>query len=252
MRPLATVLAFLVSLSTASAQLIVPVSQTRAVSGSALAGDELDFENDMDAASAGGFDPFDEVASASATVLGGDGAGGGSQASEIRSQQILATGSAFAMGAGYSSSGFGNGSGQSDFRITFDVVARSSYVLRGSVEAYDSGGAGVTLSSASQAIFSAGAGNQLVPFDQRGILDPGRYTLQAGTSGSAFGGFGSYGYAFGSYDLSLSLTPLPRPPHADPIAGGAGLGALPQAAPLVPPAAGSLLVSPTAPRATGS
>lgn len=211
----------------ALADVITPVSQNRSVAGSADAVDATDSDFGSASESAPDFAPFSEGAAYTASVFDALGSGGGTQTSTIGGSSIQATGSSFANGEGYSFEGFGGGSGSSIFSVTFDVTSTSSYTLSGYVEAYDNGGASMSLLQDATTLFSEGAFGGPTPINESGTLAPGRYTLNASTSGSASAGGFEFDYASGAFDLDLSLTPtVPEPtlqrvlPARGPFQGG--------------------------------
>lgn len=225
MRSRSAVLPFLFTLAlgaSALADVVVPVSQSRIVSGSASASDENEDDSDTDSANSVDFGPFNAAASASAMVPDAIGAGGGWQDSEILGSSIVAAGGAFANGEGYSFEGFGSGFGQSAFSVTFDLLVDSTYSLTGDIEAFDNGGAGLTLLSGVSTVFSTSVSNGQDTINESGLLLAGQYTLNVSTSGSAFGGGFSFDYASGAYDVTLGLTglvPSPRATSVGPLGG---------------------------------
>lgn len=196
---------------------LTPVSQNRAVSGTASAGDSVDFDNDSDSASAPDFGPFVAGAGASATAGAGNGSGGGSQSSQILPTSIVVSGSAFAVGEGWDFESFGSGSGSSNGTITFTVDCTVDFTFSGTLGAFDSGGAFVGLSGPSGPVFDIGAPHDdFASFDESGVLVPGEYTLTTNASGSASGGGGFPGYASSEYSVALQLAG-PTVPLAPPL-----------------------------------
>lgn len=223
-------LSFLLFGSGTLADVLVPVEQSRSVSGSAFADDASGSMSDSESDQATDFTPFVSAAGVTVFVDNALGSGGGSQNSAILPHRIVAAGSAFANGEGYSFDAFGSGSGSSSFSVTFDVLLPSTYSLTGYVEAFDNGGTSISLRLGASTIFGAGAGNEQVFINDAGVLMPGRYTLSAGSSGSAGGGAGFFDYASGAYDVTLDLTCIgsPYPPFIErgPAGGPADGGSI--------------------------
>ena len=207
--------------STALADVTTPVSQTRSVSGTASATDLSGNDSDSASDQAVDFAPFASGAAANASVPDALGAGGGTLDSTLLGSTISAFGTSFANGEGYSPDGFGSGSGSSTFSYTFDLNQASNYSLSGYVEAFDNGSASMSLKQGGTTIFSASAFGEQVFIGESGLLAAGQYTLEASTSGSAFGDELFFDYASGAYDLTLFFEGS-APPAVTDVTPGTG------------------------------
>jgi hypothetical protein len=194
----------------AFAQLISPITQIRTVSGSASASDEINgFVSDSDFDQATDFALFVEGAAAQASVDGALGSGGGTQNSVINADSIVASGSHFANGEGYEFNAFGDGSGSSVVRVTFDVPVPADYSLTGFIEAFDSGDSFLTLTGPGNVLLESYFVNgpaTTLPINSSGALAAGLYMLEIETSGSAFGDLYFFDFSSGAYDITLQLT----------------------------------------------
>lgn len=190
--------------------MITPISQFRAVSGSAFASDpngqgvsDSDFDQALD------FAPYSSAASASATFGDSYGQGGGNHDSNIRIFEINARGASFANGESFGfGGGYGDGSGSSVFSVQFELAAEVQFALDSYMAAYDDGYVYVELMKAGEpnAIFYREAYG---PSEERsdviyGTLAPGIYTLVGDSDSSAYGD-SQPGYAFSEFDTSFKV-----------------------------------------------
>jgi len=201
--------ALLVLSGSATAQLVVPISQDRSVSGSGdLFGPETVSESDADQAV--DFSPF--VSNAAVTVDNGFalGSGGGIQDSQLLAASVVASGSAFANGESYDFDWDGSASGRSELIYEFTLTAKSSYQITGDIAAYDNGSSLVFLLQNSMFLSgeSAAGPSEEIVLNLSGILDPGDYELVVRASGGAYGSGFYFDYAFAAYDVLFELTAL--------------------------------------------
>jgi hypothetical protein len=209
MRPLPTVV-FLIVLLVVSAgaanAVITPTSQSRTISSTAFAADATGSGSDSDSNAAVDFGPFNDGVFATVLLPGAIGSGTATQLSEINPGSIHAEGSHSANGEGWEEEGYGDGSGNSHFEVTFDLGQTSDYELSGWIEEFDSGSTHLSLTGPSGTVhYLYPPSNETLFISEQGNLAAGSYTLVVHTAGSAFGDYYFYDYASGAYDIDLTF-----------------------------------------------
>lgn len=204
---------FLMAVGPAGANCIVPVSQTRSVSGYAYVENYYLEQYDSDSASdaAVDFGLFDTSQSATATIDSGYASGGGWQISTIGSARITARGSQYANAEAYDWDSYGDASGSSLFDVTFEVSVTRDARIFGSASQYDSGYFTVVLTGPDGVVFEAYDDYYYrgeAYFDEIIALYPGTWRLQAQASGSCYSDYSYYGYSFADYDVTLDVCPF--------------------------------------------
>ena len=199
--------------SFAHAQLVVPISQNRVVSGDAGVNDFYGgtSQTDSDSDSAPDFGPFNEAASASLSPGNALGSGGGIQNSEILATSVVASGSSFANAESYDFDWEADAGGLSDLELVFTLTRKSSFTITGDIAAFDNGSASVYITTIQGTIlageFAAGP-SEMIAVNLSGTLDPGDYRFRARASGSCYASGFYFDYASSEYDVAFELTPL--------------------------------------------
>jgi len=205
-----TALALILASTVASAQVLIPLAQTRSVSGDAAADDFVTFLTDSEFHQAPDFTQF--MATASATLNHPDvgGTGGSSQTSDIFADSFVGIGSAFADTFVNESPWLAQTSGFSIATLEFQVTEKVQYHLVGTVTAFDNGVTVADLRILGGGFIGGNAsiGEGDVDIDETGILTPGSYSISFRASGSAESNGGGFDFAFGEFDMGFYLTPL--------------------------------------------
>ncbi|NNM32460.1 MAG: hypothetical protein HKO53_05315 [Gemmatimonadetes bacterium] len=184
------------------------VSQTRLVSASAGAYDELANVNDSDSAQAPNNDPFNDGAAASADLDLSSASGSAYQTSALTAVAITANGGVGMYAEGYDFSAGGDAAGDSDMTWILRPTETLAYIVSGDLEAFDSGYTSFSMWSTGPGWdFYFDADNQQSVVAGSGFLEAGvEYTIRARSAGSVFGDGFSAGYASGAYDVAMTLT----------------------------------------------
>ena len=208
--------------------LLLPISQTRIVSGGGYAMDANGEDQDGDFETAPDFGPFVSAKSGNASVDGAQGTGGAQQNSEILDDGITATGSAFATAESYEFDAVAEGGGGSTVLVDFAITAPVQYTLSGTIGAFDNGSTYLILSRENTEVFSEFAFGpaQEVPIQSGGVLPAGTYQLEIHADGSAYADGFLFDYAFAEYNISFGLTALDSciEPPADAVSWWPGDG----------------------------
>lgn len=209
-----------------AADLIVPSTQTRSISGSAYAEDFSSGPfDDQQSDAAVDFSPFSTARSADAQADTAIGSGGGQQTSSILPDRILATGSTFASAETWEFGATADASALNLVRVDFQLTADSSFTLQGELAAFDSAISEISLRENGIEIFGAiifGPATT-APIDESGSLAAGSYQLEIRTEGSVFGSDFDPAYSSGSFDVAFQVMEAPSPggevPDGDDVAG---------------------------------
>jgi hypothetical protein len=141
----------LLPVPTSAGTILVPVSQTRSLSGNSYAEDmyggpfsDSDFDQAVD------FTPFHGAIAADASVDGAIGSGDGQQASSIIANGIVAAGSMFANAETWDFGASADASAENRMEVTFQVMAETDYHLQGQINAFDEALTEVSLRNAAQ------------------------------------------------------------------------------------------------------
>lgn len=204
--------------ASASAQSFVLVSQQRSVSSVAFAQDALGSMLDSDSDQSMDFNPFNAVVSAEASVDGSAANSDAQQDSSLHFDGADFSGSAAAIGDGFESNVFSEGSGISHFSITFEVVDQTTYTLTGEISAFDLGSSEVVLVGQALGTLvdtSTFSSPQTLPIDEAGDLPPDIYTLTARAEASAFGSDFASEFASSSFLLQFRVATTACPGDAD-------------------------------------
>lgn len=196
------------SVVVAAGDLIIPVSQTRTVTGFAAVDDKKDSAADGDEDMALDLLPFAGNAAAQADLPDGTASGGGEQSSSISSSMITASGSAFATAESFNFGVFADASGDSEVLFTFTITEEVSYIFSGMIAGFDFGSSEVAIRKDGIVVtdyFAFGPASKVF-IAESGVLEPGSYEFTASASGSAFGADFSSEFAFAEYEVALSLT----------------------------------------------
>jgi len=209
MRTLLSSCALFLLSGSAAAQLLVPVTQDRSISGTGdIFGPETISDSDSDQAL--DFLQFDSGAAVTVDNGFALGSGGGTQDSELLDASVIASGSAFANGESYDFEWEGSASGRSTMRYDFTLTAKAAYTISGEIAAFDNGDTIMDLSNNTTSFendFAFGP-SDIVVINAAGILEPGDYKFVVESTASAYGSGFNFDYGFAEYDLTLQFTPL--------------------------------------------
>ena len=216
-------LAVLVPLSVCAGQsgaaVIIPLEQARSVSAAPQAQRGGDFNSDSESFAAPDSLPFNQTATASASVVGASASANASQNSQFADTFVSAVGHAASGGTAQAPNSAVFGDAKSEFMLKFALGDPATVDLSGSVSASEGGGgvfARVVLSDTSGTLISVSSPPFQQPFSYVLDLGAGEYTLMA--NAFSVGGGGWPGGFSGQSDFALTFQVIPEPAAVSTIA----------------------------------
>ena len=194
----------------AAAQLIVPVSQERVVTGDVwIHGPQP--QSDSVADMAPDFGPYSGAESVTLDNQLALASGGGIQDSYMTDTSIVASGNVYVNGESYDEAWTGQAVALSRAIVDFTLTAKATFTLTGEITAFDH--------ADSILVLQGDVGPNIVnehtlngpgeyPIDISGTLDPGDYRLVVSSEGGAYGSGLEFDYGFAEYDMTFQLTAL--------------------------------------------